>query len=342
MLEDDDDDEEFRPAGRLTLQIASRMRQSFIKTLDRCLNLWMSSWIPDAFLHAAMAIPVYGTRNYVERTMADSPMSQFGISTLSDPVSSLLLARFAVDFELTLTQSIYQLCEHSISILPDETNGQSSRRMGGGLNSTLSSADASMSNLLSTSSRINDPPTFGSGPGSGGEHPMSSDRVYSITASLAARNDSMASATSRRGTFVTGAQRSGNVLNPRRAEHAAKWHGVAEQLVKHFVMTVGQDISSDYLNLHPYDSSVRLAAPLDPMTDDVAATAMHNRRISTYSATTTSSVEHMSAVVTSVSDVWLSICSWMKQVEDDTNALFYDPVYSATIKTLEAYQTSHN
>ncbi|KAJ2329638.1 hypothetical protein GGI00_003896, partial [Coemansia sp. RSA 2681] len=190
LLEDDDDDDGgAKPVGRLALQTATRMRQSFIKTLDRCLNTWMSSWIPDAFLYAALANPVHGTRGYVEQTIVDSPMAQFGISTLSDPVSSLLLARFAVDFELTLTQSIYQLCEHGISILPDETHGHSSRRMGG-VNSTLSSADVSMSNLLSTTSRNNDPPT------TAGEQPLSSDRVHSITASLAvARNDSMASAT---------------------------------------------------------------------------------------------------------------------------------------------------
>ncbi|KAJ2743176.1 hypothetical protein GGI20_003940 [Coemansia sp. BCRC 34301] len=327
MLEDDDDDG-FKPVGMLALQSATRMRQSFIKTLDDCLNTWMSSWIPDAFLYAALENPVHGTREYVEQAIADSPMALFGISTLSDPVSSLLLARFAVDFELTLTQSIYQLCEHAISILPDEANGHSSRRMGRA-NSAQSSADVSMSNLLSTPSRNNDlppPPP----PPTGSDQQLTSDRVYSITASLAARNDSMASVTSRRGTFALGGgQRSGNVLNPHRTEHAAKWHGVAEQLVRHFVLTVGQDISSDYLSLHPYDHSMRLA-------DDAVA---YNRRVSTYSVSSADLAPF--GVVSSVSEVWLNICSWMRQVEDDTNALFYDPVFSATTKALEAYQATH-
>ncbi|KAJ2103556.1 hypothetical protein GGI09_000600 [Coemansia sp. S100] len=318
----DEDDEDYRPSTGLVLQSATRMRQTFIKTLDRCLNTWMSSWIPDAFLYASLANPIHGTRSYVEEAIAESPMAQFGISTLSDPVSSLLLARFAVDFELTLTQSIYQLCEHGISILPDENLGGGASKQAG-LNSTLSSADVSTSNLLTSfPARNND---------SSGEPPMSSDRVYSITASLAAaRNDSMASATSRRGTFATtgGVKSTGGVLNTHRAEHAAKWHGVAEKLVKHFVMTVGQDISSDYLNMHPYDPFNRIA-----LDDNVIG-----RRISTYSAT--SSVDLVpQTVVSSVSDVWLSICRWMKQVEGDTNALFYDPVFSATIKALKAYQT---
>ncbi|KAJ1811968.1 hypothetical protein LPJ60_006649, partial [Coemansia sp. RSA 2675] len=119
----DDDDEDSSSSTGLVLQSATRMRQTFIKTLDRCLNTWMSSWIPEAFLYATLANPIHGTRSYVEQAISESPMAQFGISTLSDPVSSLLLARFAVDFELTLTQSIYQLCEHGISILPDETIG---------------------------------------------------------------------------------------------------------------------------------------------------------------------------------------------------------------------------
>ncbi|KAJ2701472.1 hypothetical protein H4218_001439 [Coemansia sp. IMI 209128] len=319
----DDDDEDSSSSTGLVLQSATRMRQTFIKTLDRCLNTWMSSWIPEAFLYATLANPIHGTRSYVEQTIAESPMAQFGISTLSDPVSSLLLARFAVDFELTLTQSIYQLCEHGISILPDETLGVGASKRAG-LSSTLSSADVSTSNLLTGSSARNSDPS--------GEPPSSSDRLYSITASLAAaRNDSMASATSRRGTFATagGAKSTGSVLNTHRAEHAAKWHGVAEKLVKHFVMTVGQDISSDYLNMHPYDSLNRAAL------DDIAS----NRRISTYSVS--SSVDLTPhAAVSSVSEVWLSMCRWMKQVEGDTNALFHDPVFWATIKALEAYQTS--
>ncbi|KAJ2838300.1 hypothetical protein FBU31_000956 [Coemansia sp. 'formosensis'] len=307
----DEDDGEFSPASGLMLQSATRMRQTFIKTLDRCLNAWMTAWIPDAFLYAALANPVHGTRSHVEQALADSPMAQFGISTLCDPVSSLLLARFAVDFELTLTQSIYQLCEHAISILPDDTPGVSKRA---GLDSTLSSADASTNNLLTGASARDH------------AEPLS-DRVYSITASLA-RNDSMASATSRRGTFATSGVKSSGMLNPHRAEHAAKWHGVAEKLVRHFVMTVGQDISSDYLNMNPYDMPFRSVA------DDGAG----GRRISTYSAT--SSLDLAPLAVSSVSDVWLSICRWMKQVEDDTNALFYDPVFSATSKALEAHHNA--
>ncbi|KAJ2476325.1 hypothetical protein EV174_004966 [Coemansia sp. RSA 2320] len=324
------------------------MRQSFIKTLDRCLDTWMSSWIPDAFLYASLANPIHGTRCYVEKTLAASPMAQLGISTLSDPVSSLLLARFAVDFELTLTQSIYQLCEHAISIVPDDPSanglrssdgsGGAAKRAGVG-GSALSSADASMSNLLSSRSDTGEP---------------LADRVYSITASLAAaRNDSMASATSRRGTFAgaigSGGQRLGNgsMLNHRRAEHAAKWHGVAENLVKHFVMTVGQHISSDYLKAHPYDPATRNAFSLLFDAGQENSAAALNRRTSTYSS---SSIDQLdvsggaallarSAHVVSVSEVWLNICRWMKQVEDDTNALFYDPVFSATTKELEAART---
>ncbi|KAJ2644599.1 hypothetical protein GGH99_008374, partial [Coemansia sp. RSA 1285] len=100
----------------LAMQTAARMRQTFIRTLDQSLGEWMSEWIPDSFLYSALAIPVHGTQRHAEKELEESPMAQLGMSTISDPVSSLLLARFAVDFELTLTQSIYQLCEHGISI----------------------------------------------------------------------------------------------------------------------------------------------------------------------------------------------------------------------------------
>ncbi|KAJ2788094.1 hypothetical protein GGI15_000115 [Coemansia interrupta] len=260
----------------LPLQTATRMRQTFIKTLDRCLDNWMSSWMPEAFLYSAMVVPVHGSRAYVEKTIGDSAMSQLGMSTVGDPVSSLLLARFAVDFELTLTQSIYQLCEHAISILPeDSTNKQSAH----------SSGEASLSNVFA---------------GQSGD----AERMYSITAASIARADSMASAvsSSRRGTL---GMRSGNaLLSIHRAAHSAKWHSVAERLVKHFVMTVGQDISSDYLRVCLYDFSSDIQQPI-------------------------------SSSVVAVSDTWLSICRWMRQVEGDTNALFYDPVFSDTLKALE-------
>ncbi|KAJ1817117.1 hypothetical protein LPJ75_001807, partial [Coemansia sp. RSA 2598] len=283
----------------LPLQVATRMRQSFIKTLDRCLDNWMSNWMPDAFLYSAMVSPVHGTRVYVEKSMADSPMSQLGMTTVSDPVSSLLLARFAVDFELTLTQSIYQLCEHAISILPEDS---AVRQRGIGDQSADSSAEASITNLLAHR------------PGDMPNDPLGSDRLQSITAASAARADSMASAVSnsRRGTL--GGTRPGNhaLLSTHRAAHSAKWHSVAERLVRHFVMTVGQDISSDYLRIRPYDFG----------TGDVAGDSRHQQQQQQHG-------------VVSVSEVWLSICQWMRQVEDDTNALFYDPVFSDTLKALE-------
>ncbi|KAJ2288604.1 hypothetical protein IWW55_006470 [Coemansia sp. RSA 2706] len=142
----------------LPLQLATAVRQSFIKTLDQCLDTWMSEWIPDAFLHAALANAACGSRAHVESVQAGLLMTQLGVAVIDDPVSSLLLARFAVDFELTLTQSIYQLCEHGISVVP-----------GGADASALSSADVSMSNLLSTArgDAANDP----------------SERLQSMTAS---------------------------------------------------------------------------------------------------------------------------------------------------------------
>ncbi|KAJ2845805.1 hypothetical protein IWW36_004635 [Coemansia brasiliensis] len=97
----------------------------------------------------------------------------------------------------------------------------------------------------------------------------------------------------------------------RHSSHAAKWHSVAEKLVRNFVMTVGQDISADYLRLHPYGN----------ISDDTGSDD-DIRRIQ----------------VQSVSEIWLSICSWMKRVEEDTNALFYDPVFSETLKVLDFRQ----
>ncbi|KAJ2161208.1 hypothetical protein GGF46_001636 [Coemansia sp. RSA 552] len=181
-----------RQRGKLPLQMAAKIRQLFIKTLDGCLDMWMSEWIPDSFLYATLANPVFGTKAYVEKQMGTgSQMAQLGLAVVSDPVSSLLLARFAVDFELTLTQSIYQLCEHGILITPDEHQQQQQR--------------------------------------SGSMKPV---RPYDVLRSPPAGDE----------------------------------------------------------------SSVPVAA---------------------------------------VSDVWLSICRWMRHVEEDTNALFYDPVFSATLKPLE-------
>ncbi|KAJ1864444.1 hypothetical protein LPJ73_000289 [Coemansia sp. RSA 2703] len=269
------DEGEVQPQS-LPLQTATRMRQTFIKTLDSCLDTWMSSWMPEAFLYSAMVVPVHGSRTYVEKSINNSAMAQLGMSTVGDPVSSLLLARFAVDFELTLTQSIYQLCEHAISILPEDSTNKPSAH---------SSAEASFGNMIAG-------------------QPGDTERMYSITAASIARADSMASAVSnsRRGTL---GMRSGNaLLSIHRAAHSAKWHSVAERLVKHFVMTVGQDISSDYLRIRLYDFSEESQQP-------------------------------SSGSVAAVSETWLSICRWMKQVEDDTNALFYDPVFSNTLKALE-------
>ncbi|KAJ1663922.1 hypothetical protein EV178_004544 [Coemansia sp. RSA 1646] len=288
---------------RPSLQTATRMRQSFIKTLDKCLDVWMNEWIPDSFLYSSLAIPIHGTHRHVEKVLGESPMAQLGMSTVSDPVSSLLLARFAVDFELTLTQSIYQLCEHGISIIPDEPTSATAlttgiARMPGDL-SAVSSTEASLSNLLSARSdaAMNEPPTVTGN---------TTERLHSITASIT-RADSMASMTSRRNTMAGGAHnKAQNMLSPHSSEHAAKWRSVAERLVKNFVMTVGQDISSDYLKMQPYGSE-------------------HQQR----------------GIVCAVSDVWLSICRWMKQVEDDTNMLFYDSVFSSTLKSLEAGHFGH-
>ncbi|KAJ2323447.1 hypothetical protein GGH92_010909 [Coemansia sp. RSA 2673] len=112
-------------------------------------------------------------------------------------------------------------------------------------------------------------------------------------------------------------------------------------------MTVGQHISSDYLKAHPYDPATRNAFSLLFDAGQENSAAALNRRTSTYSS---SSIDQLdvsggaallarSAHVVSVSEVWLNICRWMKQVEDDTNALFYDPVFSATTKELEAART---
>ncbi|KAJ2357027.1 hypothetical protein IWW50_001642 [Coemansia erecta] len=265
----------------LPLQSATKMRQSFIKTLDESLDAWMSTWVPDAFLYAALANPVHGTRTHVDTALAGQPMAQLGMALIGDPVSSLLLARFAADFELTLTQSVYQLCEHGISVAP------------GNDSSALSSADVSMSNLLGVRGDSNDP--------------VLSERLQSITASVT-RADSIASVNSRRGTFYR-AGGSGSLLTLRLTSHAAKWHSVAERLVRNFVMTVGQDISADYLRMQSYGSGAGSSN----------GGSGSNRELA-------------------VSDVWLSICRWMKRVEDDTNALFYDPVFSATLKALDLSQ----
>ncbi|KAJ1798016.1 hypothetical protein LPJ59_002772 [Coemansia sp. RSA 2399] len=232
-------------------------------------------------------------------------MAQLGMSTVSDPVSSLLLARFAVDFELTLTQSIYQLCEHGISIVPDEPTSATTQPGGGGARllpgdiSAVSSTEASLSNLLSARSdaAINEASMVASG----------TDRLYSITASIT-RADSMASLTSRRGTMAHHRSQQ-NMLTPNSSKHSAKWRSVAERLVKNFVMTVGQDISSDYLKMQPYGSG--------------------------------SLQQQQQRGLSAVSDVWLSICRWMKQVEDDTNMLFYDPVFSSTLKALDTGHFAH-
>ncbi|KAJ2776682.1 hypothetical protein H4R18_005546 [Coemansia javaensis] len=251
------DDGEAR-AQRLPLQSAARLRQSFVRTLDACLDRWMSEWTPDAFLHASLAHSLHGSREHVDAAVAASPMAQLGVAAIADPVVSLLLARLAADFELTLAQSIYQLCEHAIATVP-------------------ASADASASNLLLPG----DPP----------------ERLHSLTAS-APRADSLASSSGRRATLA-GARAGPGLPTRHHASHAARWRAAAERLVRNFVMTVGQDISSDYLHVHGASRSA--AGP-----------------------------------VTSVSDVWLSICRWMRQVEEDTNALFYDPAFSATLRALDA------
>ncbi|KAJ1956350.1 hypothetical protein EC988_001397, partial [Linderina pennispora] len=323
--DDDDDDDDIgsstssgtpmpRPSSNsLQAQVASRLRQAFIKTLDRCLDTWMSSWIPDSFLYATLANPVFGTRAFVEKVTTAAPMAQYGISVVNDPVASLLLARFAVDFELTLTQSIYQLCEQGISILPDDAStGGHSKRLGDVSN--FGSADASVSNLL-TASR---PDTSGD-PGA--------ERLYSLTTTPMARADSMASTTSRRGLGNNAAR--GSLLKSHQANHSAKWHSVAEKLVRHFVMTVGQDISADYLKMHPYDLHSP-AIVVDELQKRFSTTSLEQRSFDKNMAPA------RSLHVTRVSEVWLTICRWLKQVEDDTNALFYDPIFSSTLSVLES------
>ncbi|KAJ2551069.1 hypothetical protein EV175_003827 [Coemansia sp. RSA 1933] len=276
-----------------SLQTATRMRQAFIATLDRSLDAWMHQWIPDAFLFAALAAPPHGTQRHVETELDESAMAQLGMRTVSDPVCSLLLARFAVDFELTLTQSIYQLCEHGISLTADEAPPSATRR---GM-SAASSAEASLSNLLSARADAG-----------GGSESVVGERLYSMTAPMSdhlpgdrlhsmTRADSMASIASRRGTTAPRV----SVLRRNAAAHTAKWRLVASRLVRNFVMTVGQDIAADYQRMQPYGSAASGAA----------------------------------RAVATVSDVWLSICRWMKQVEEDTNRLFYDPVFSETLKPLE-------
>ncbi|KAJ2846873.1 hypothetical protein J3B02_004299, partial [Coemansia erecta] len=297
----------------LPLQVATKMRQSFIKTLDGCLDTWMSNWMPDAFLFSAMVNPIHGSRAFVEKSIADSSMAQLGMTTVADPVSSLLLARFAVDLELTLTQSIYQLCEHAISVLPEDS---AVRQRRSGDQSANSSADASITNLLAAhrpaGEMSNDPLV------------SSADRLYSITAASVARADSMASAVSngRRGTLGMRSGNSAALLSMHRAAHSAKWHSVAERLVRHFVMTVGQDISLDYLRIRPYD--------FGPGSD------IHGG-----SSERVIGDSNQQGSVVSVSEVWLSICQWMRQVEGDTNALFYDPVFSETLKTLDNSSVLH-
>ncbi|KAJ1722601.1 hypothetical protein LPJ61_005911, partial [Coemansia biformis] len=200
-------------------------------------------------------------------------MAQFGVAAIADPVVSLLLARFAADFELTLTQSIYQLCEHSIAITPDDGTQQQQQQqqarrdpntIGGG--SIQSSADVSMSNLLGA--------VRGEQPGIGDSG--MAERLHSLTAS-AHRADSFASS-SRRGTLA-GARSGGGMLNKHQTSHSAKWRSVAEGLVRNFVMTVGQDISSDYLKVHSH----------------------YNNAISTDDSTMGGGARQ----VESVSDVWL-------------------------------------
>ncbi|KAJ2757544.1 hypothetical protein IWQ56_006234, partial [Coemansia nantahalensis] len=283
-----------RRAPRLALQSAAKMRKSFIRTLDECLDAWMRQWIPEAFLHAALAQPLHGTRAHVDAAAAGSPMALSGVATIADPVVSLLLARFAADFELTLTQSIYQLCEHSIATVPDDGAARrgAGSHSGSRSGSVPGSANVSMSNL----------------PGD----PAAADRLHSLTAS-AHRADSLAS-TSRRGTLA-GMRAAGAVLGRRQASHAAKWRAVAEALVRSFVMTVGQDISADYLRVDPHYNALG---------GDGGSAGAED--------------EQEGPPVESVSDVWLSICRWMKQVEDDTNALFHDPVFSATLKALDVNQ----
>ncbi|KAJ2612355.1 hypothetical protein H4S08_002739 [Coemansia sp. RSA 1365] len=270
-------------------QTAAALRHSFVNALDTALDTWMSRSIPDAFLHAAMARPPpHGTRASVERRLAESPLAQLGVAAIPDPVVSLLLARFAVDIGLTLAQSIYQLCEHSISILPDDAAATSSRP-------PPCSAEGSATNLPAPNKDIT----------------ATDQRLSSITAASAHRTDSLASS-SRRATLAThGRQNPVSLLTLRHADHAAGWHSTAERLVRNFVITVGREISAEYVSIHPY--AVQEKATEDGYQLPVA-----------------------------VSDVWLSICRWMRQVEDDTNALFHDPVFSATLSALNKCRFSNN
>ncbi|KAJ2082035.1 hypothetical protein H4R24_001894 [Coemansia sp. RSA 988] len=267
-------------------QTSAALRHSFVQALDSALDAWMSRSIPDAFLHAAMARPpLHGTRVSVERRLAESPMAQLGVAAISDPVVSLLLARFAVDFGLTLAQSIYQLCEHSISILPDDAATPS--------RPPLHSAGESAANLLIPNKDASD------------------QRLSSITAASAHRTDSLASGSRRATLAANGRQNPVSLLTLRHADHTVGWHSAAERLVRNFVMTVGREISAEYLAVHPYASQEKES-------------------------------EDDAQLPVSVSGVWLSICRWMRQVEDDTNALFHDPVFSATLSALNKSRFSNS
>ncbi|KAJ2719432.1 hypothetical protein GGI07_005211 [Coemansia sp. Benny D115] len=232
----------------ISLPMATKLRQSFIRSLDKSLDAWMSDWMPKAFLHAAMVGYPCGSKTAVERLWAESEMTLMGVGTVGDPVSSLLLARFAVDFELTLTQSVYQLCEHAISIVPDDQVGSRSKNTAGGTG-TNDSLDPLMFVGRPNAMDYNDPTAALASSGV----PTTADRLYSMTAG-GMRADSMASMVSNGRRATLGLRTSSQLLGSQKAEHAAKWHSVAEQLVRHFVMTVGQDISSDYLGFKPYGS----------------------------------------------------------------------------------------
>ncbi|KAI7834025.1 hypothetical protein BX661DRAFT_176492 [Kickxella alabastrina] len=280
----------------LSLQSAARLRLGFISVLDQCLDTWMSEWMPALFLHVAMVNVPCGSRAYVEKCVDEAAAKFGGVGMVGDPVSSLLLARFAVDFELTLAQSIYQLCEHAILVIPEENSHGSNRG-----NNAQAQAQAQ--------ARL------------GGSMHVLEEHLQSITATTAAsfsRADSMASIISgRRGAAARpgpGAS-GGALLRSFEAAHAAaRWHSVAERLVRHFIMTVGLDISSDYLRLRPYDSTTGMFDTVQQKEEGVEEDAEEG-----------------------VSEIWLSICRWMRQVENDTNALFYDPVFSATLKALQTW-----
>ncbi|KAJ1899260.1 hypothetical protein LPJ66_002233, partial [Kickxella alabastrina] len=282
----------------LSLQSAARLRLGFISVLDQCLDTWMSEWMPALFLHVAMVNVPCGSRAYVERCVDEAAAKFGGVGMVGDPVSSLLLARFAVDFELTLAQSIYQLCEHAILVIPEENSHGSNRG-----NNAQAQAQAQAQARL------------------GGSMHVLEEHLQSITATTAAsfsRADSMASIISgRRGAAARpGAGAGGGALlrSFEAAHAAARWHSVAERLVRHFIMTVGLDISSDYLRLRPYDSTTGMFDTVQQKEDGVEEGTEEG-----------------------VSEIWLSICRWMRQVENDTNALFYDPVFSATLKALQTW-----